>query len=61
MDNVNSGTVNDVEVNELIDQLQQGSAFNLEDNMINAQSNQIPGQQIYNPGQQQQIGNNFFP
>ena len=60
MNNINAGTVNDVEVDELIDQIQQGNAFKLEDNMVNAQSNQIPGQQIYNPQQQQKI-DNFFP
>ena len=60
MNNVNAGTVNDVEVDELIDQIQQGNAFKLEDNMVNAQSNQIPGQQIYNPQQKDKI-ENFFP
>ena len=59
-DNVNSGTVNDGEVNDLIDQLQQHDQLRVGDEMVSAGSkNPVVAEK--NKEQQQQIANGFFP
>ena len=61
-DNVNSGTVNEGEVNDLIDQLQQHDQLRVGDEMVNASSkNPVIKEKNKEQQQQQQIANGFFP
>ena len=61
MDNVNAGTVNDVEVNNLINQVAEANGMKIADDLDIEAGQQVPQQQV-----QQQVGNNpvnaeFFP
>ena len=61
MDNVNAGTVNDVEVNNLISQVAEANGMKIADDLDIEAGQQVPQQQV-----QQQVGNNpvnaeFFP
>ena len=65
LDNLNMGTVNDQEVNELLQQCAEGQANKI-DMMMNGPYKENPYQQnVMNKPQQQynynQAGNNFFP
>ena len=63
LDNVNAGTVNDQEVNNLIDMIQEQNAMGVENNMVNAQNNQpiMQQQQQKVNNQLNQLSADFFP
>ena len=63
LDNVNAGTVNDQEVNNLIDMIQEQNAMKVENNMVNAQNNQpiMQQQQQKVNNQLNQLSADFFP
>ena len=62
LDNVNAGTVNDQEVNNLIDMIQEQNAMGVENNMVNAQNNPIMQQQQQKVNNQlNQLNADFFP
>ena len=63
LDNVNAGTVNDHEVNNLIDMIQEQNAMKVENNMVNAQNNQpiMQQQQQKVNNQLNQLSADFFP
>jgi DNA-binding ferritin-like protein (Dps family) len=62
LDNVNAGTVNDQEVNNLIDMIQEQNAMGVENNMVNAQNNPIMQKQQEKVNNQlNQLNADFFP
>ena len=60
-DNVNSGTVNETEVNDLIDQLQQHDQIRVGDEMVSANDKNPVIAQQNKVKQQQQLANDYFP
>lgn len=60
-DNVNAGTVNDMEVNKLIDAIQEKEGLKVDDNMINPNYNNPMGQKVSNKQQGQALPDNYFP
>jgi charged multivesicular body protein 1 len=62
LDNINAGTVNDQEVNNLIDMLQEQNAMGVDSNMVNAENQPIQQQQQQKVNNQyNQISDNYFP
>ena len=62
LDNINAGTVNDQEVNNLIDMLQEQNAMGVDNNMVNAENQPIQQQQQQKVNNQyNQISDNYFP
>ena len=57
-DNVNAGTVNEQEVNQLIGQIAQQNGMKLSDEFADVQ---IGGEEVAQPEQAQQVANDGFP
>ena len=61
MDNVNAGTVNDVEVNNLINQVAEANGMKVADDLDIEAGQQVPQQQIQQQVGQQPVNAEFFP